>query len=78
VTPVGRYRVAGALIDGEAATPVYQYERVPQMNVLRFDATTTAHALRPDGTACVIGVGGGRDLAHGPRRGARRGCSAPR
>ena len=49
-------------IDGEAGTPVYQFERVPQMNVLRFDATSTAHALRPDGTACVIGVGGGRDL----------------
>lgn len=62
VTPLGRYRVAGALIDGEAGTPVYQFERVQQMNVLRFDATATAHALRPDGTACVIGVGGGRDL----------------
>ncbi len=62
VTPAGRYRVAGALIDGEAGTPVYEFQRVPQMNVLRFDATSTAHALRPDGTACVIGVGGGRDL----------------
>lgn len=62
VTPLGRYRVAGALIDGEAGTPVYQFDRVQQMNVLRFDATATAHALRPDGTACVIGVGGGRDL----------------
>jgi hypothetical protein len=62
VTPIGRYRVAGALIDGEAGTPVYQFERVQQMNVLRFDATATAHALRPSGTACVIGVGGGRDL----------------
>lgn len=62
VTPLGRYRVAGALIDGEAGTPVYQFDHLPQMNVLRFDATATAHALRPQGTACVIGVGGGRDL----------------
>lgn len=62
VTPMGRYRVAGALIDGEAGTPVYEFQRVQQMNVLRFDATATAHSLRPDGTACVIGVGGGRDL----------------
>lgn len=61
-TPEGTHRAANARIDGEAATPIYAYRRPQELNVLRFDATTSAHALRPDGTACVIGVGGGRDL----------------
>ncbi len=63
LTPAaGTLTAASAVIDGEAATPVYQYTEPAQLNVLRFDATTSAHALRPHGTACVIGVGGGRDL----------------
>lgn len=62
VTPPGVVTVATAQIDGEAATPVYDYRYPAQLNVLRFDATTSAHVLRPGGTACVIGVGGGRDL----------------
>ncbi len=61
-TPHIAYVAANAQVDGEAATPVYAFENVAQLNVLRFDATTSAHALRPNGTACVIGVGGGRDL----------------
>ncbi len=61
-TPPGTLTAANAVIDGEAATPVYAYRRPEHLNVLRFDATATAHALRPHGTACVIGVGGGRDL----------------
>lgn len=61
-TPAVPMEAATATIDGEAATPVYAYRHPAQMNVLRFDATTSAHALRPNGTACVIGVGGGRDL----------------
>jgi len=61
-TPQGTHLAANARIDGEAATPIYPYRRPQELNVLRFDATTSAHALRPDGTACVIGVGGGRDL----------------
>ncbi len=62
ITPSGTLIAASAQIDGEAATPVYEYQQPAQLNVLRFDATTSAHALRPTGTACVIGVGGGRDL----------------
>lgn len=61
-TPAVRTTAANARIDGEAATPIYRYHRTQELNVLRFDATTSAHALRPEGTACVIGVGGGRDL----------------
>jgi hypothetical protein len=63
LTPPLQVTMANAQIDGEAATPVYEYRRIAQLNFLRFDATTSAHHLRPDGTACVIGVGGGRDLA---------------
>ncbi len=63
ITPPVQVTMANAQIDGEAATPVYEYSRPAQLNFLRFDATTSAHHLRPDGTACVIGVGGGRDLA---------------
>jgi len=62
VTPALPVTMANAQIDGEAATPVYQYRALQQLNILRFDATTSAHHLRPRGTACVIGVGGGRDL----------------
>jgi hypothetical protein len=62
VTPPAVVSMANAQIDGEAATPIYEYRSLPQLNILHFDAITTAHHLRPDGTACVIGVGGGRDL----------------
>ncbi len=62
ITPPVQVTMANAQIDGEAATPVYEYQRPAQLNFLRFDATTSAHHLRSDGTACVIGVGGGRDL----------------
>jgi len=57
-----KYPVAMALIDGEAGTVVYAYGRLSQLEALKLDGTATAHALRPDGTACVIGTGGGRDL----------------
>ncbi len=63
ITPMVPVTMANAQIDGEAATPVYAYRFATQLNFLRFDATTAAHHLRPDGTACVIGIGGGRDLA---------------
>lgn len=51
-----------ALIDGEAGTPVFQYRDVSELAFLRRNPTTAAHALRPRGNACVIGVGGGPDL----------------
>jgi spermidine synthase len=54
--------VALAVIDGEADTFVYAYGTIDQVQPLQMDGTATAHSLRPDGTSCVIGVGGGRDL----------------
>ncbi len=56
------YPVANAVIDGEAGTVVYAYGAVERLEPLKSDATTVAHALRSTGPACVIGVGGGRDL----------------
>jgi hypothetical protein len=63
LTPAATVIAANAQIDGEAATPIYEFRHIAELNFLRFDATTSAHQLRPTGTACVIGVGGGRDLA---------------
>ncbi len=54
--------MARAQIDGEAATEVYAYSSIPQLEPMKSDAVTIAHVLRPDGAACVIGIGGGRDL----------------
>jgi hypothetical protein len=54
--------VANAFIDGEAGTPVYAFSRLEQLGALEWDGTAIAHSIRPDGTACVMGTGGGRDL----------------
>lgn len=61
-TPPIRLRAATALIDGEAGTPLYAQSSPEDLRALRLDAVFAAHELRPTGTACVIGVGGGRDL----------------
>ena len=61
-TPKGTYNAAYAIIDGDAGTYVHAYTDLASVDILKFDATTAAHRLRPTGTACVIGVGGGRDL----------------
>ncbi|MFO0557799.1 MAG: hypothetical protein U0269_07245 [Polyangiales bacterium] len=62
-TPPIHIRAATALIDGEAGTPMYASDRPELLRALKLDAVFSAHELRPDGAACVIGVGGGRDLA---------------
>lgn len=54
---------AWAVIDGDAATPFTGYRNIEELDFLKLDATNSAHHLRPHGTACVIGVGGGRDIA---------------
>jgi hypothetical protein len=62
-TPKADVRVATAQIDGEASTRAHMYSGdVRELDVLRYDATNVAHWIRPGGLACVIGVGGGRDL----------------
>ena len=62
-TPRGRkYPMSVVRFDAEAWTPIMAYRDPKELTFLRYDATTAAHVLRPRGTACVIGVGGGRDV----------------
>ncbi len=52
-------------IDGDAGTTVRQFGSTDDIDHLRFDVTNVAYYLRPPGQACVIGVGGGRDIQSG-------------
>ena len=54
--------ISAAFIDGEAGTVLYAYRRLEELDSLKLDGTAIAHTLRPDGTSCVMGTGGGRDL----------------
>ncbi len=49
-------------IDGEAGTGVQKFSSLEDIEHLRFDVTNIGYYLRPKGGACIIGVGGGRDL----------------
>ena len=49
-------------IDGDAATTVRRFTDRRDIEHLRFDITNLAYYLRPQGGACIIGVGGGRDI----------------
>jgi hypothetical protein len=60
--PSGTYPASIVRIDGEAWTPIDAYRDAASLTFLRYDGVTAAHRLRPGGTACVIGVGGGRDV----------------
>lgn len=63
LTPTDQ-RVTQALmvIDGEAGTTVRQFKQPSDIEHLRYDVTNFVYYLRPNGGACIIGVGGGRDL----------------
>ncbi len=52
----------GMNIDGEAGTVMPKFSSLEDIEHLRFDVTNIAYYLRPKGGACIIGVGGGRDL----------------
>jgi len=50
-------------IDGGAATTMYRFDGdFSALWFLKYDVTNLAYAIRHDGRAAVIGVGGGRDL----------------
>jgi spermidine synthase len=49
-------------IDGDAATTLQRFSSLEDIAHLRYDVTNVAYYLRPHGNACVIGVGGGRDV----------------
>ena len=56
---VDQYRME---IDGEAATTVRRFASFEDIEHLSFDVTNIGDYLRPRGGACIIGVGGGRDI----------------
>jgi spermidine synthase len=49
-------------IDGGAATVIRKFSSTEDIDHLRYDVTNIAYFLRPRGGACIIGVGGGRDI----------------
>ncbi len=49
-------------IDGKAGTIITEHQDKSSLEYLRYDLTNLAYWLRPTGGACVIGVGGGRDV----------------
>lgn len=49
-------------IDGAAGTSVRQFSSLADIEHLKYDVTNMVYYLRPQGSAAVIGVGGGRDL----------------
>ncbi len=61
--PARRARLAWVLIDGEAGTPITEWNGDPStLDWVSHDVTSIPHHLRRGGTAAVIGVGGGRDI----------------
>ncbi len=52
----------GMTIDGEAATSLSRFASREDIAHLAFDVTNVGYYLRPNGGACIIGVGGGRDV----------------
>jgi len=49
-------------IDGEAGSVVRRFKSVEDIEHLRYDVTNIGYHLGRKGRACVIGVGGGRDV----------------
>ena len=58
--PIVRSRIM--TIDGDAATTAVEFGSAGDLESLRYDITNFAYHLGPTGKACIIGVGGGRDL----------------
>jgi hypothetical protein len=60
-------------IDNAAATSITRFNGdLGTLQFLRYDVTSIAAELRPNGTAAVIGVGGGRDVLNCAVNGFRR------
>lgn len=49
-------------IDGDAGTAVRRNSSPEDLEHLRYDVTNLIYYLRPEGNACIIGVGGGKDI----------------
>lgn len=50
------------IIDGDAGTTVRRFNTLEDIDHLRYDVTNVAYHIRNGGPACIIGIGGGRDL----------------
>lgn len=59
-------------IDGTAGTAMHQFSTPADPAHLPYDVVNVAYYLRPTGGACIIGVGGGRDLQSAVLAGHRR------
>ena len=60
-------------IDNDAGTDMTRFNGdLRSLEFLRYDVTSVAAQLRPDGTAAVIGVGGGRDVLNCALNGFRQ------
>lgn len=49
-------------IDGDAGTSMTRFRTMDDIQHLRYDVTNIVHSIRPAGNACIVGVGGGRDI----------------
>lgn len=62
VAPERTVRQSTMLIDGAAGTTLTEWRTLDDLAYLEYDLTNLAYAIRPQGGACIIGVGGGRDV----------------
>ena len=61
--PVFRQEQRFMEIDGSASSPMYRFDGdLSKLEFLNYDVTNIAYAIRRDGRAAIVGVGGGRDL----------------
>ena len=61
--PATRIEQRYMMIDGTAGSAMYRFDGdLSTLEFLKYDITNLAYAIRHDGRAAVIGVGGGRDL----------------
>ena len=49
-------------IDGEAGCWMRNFSRMSDIKDLKYDVTNIAYFLRQNGSACIIGIGGGKDI----------------
>jgi spermidine synthase len=49
-------------IDGSAGTILRKFSSLKDIEHLKYDVTNIAFYLRPNGTACIIGIGAGKDV----------------
>ena len=48
-------------IDGGAGTSISEFKSLKDIDYLRYDISNLVHYVRPAGSVCIIGSGGGRD-----------------